>query len=139
MLEGITVDPETLLVTLDVESLYSSIPHIGGIQATQFFLEQRGLQFSQHSHHVLEFLSFVLTHNYFLFDTKYFHQLRGTAMGTSCAPSYANLYLGWWEEKFVYTNSEWSDKIILWLRFIDDILILWGGVPKHLFKVSSIH
>ncbi|CAH2324775.1 Hypothetical predicted protein, partial [Pelobates cultripes] len=42
-----------------------------------------------------DLLKFILTHNFFLFQNKYYHQVQGTAMGTSCAPSYANLHLGW--------------------------------------------
>ncbi|XP_053571215.1 uncharacterized protein LOC128661075 [Bombina bombina] len=40
-LDGIEVDEETLLVSLDVEALYSSIPHSLGIAAAQHFLESR--------------------------------------------------------------------------------------------------
>ncbi|OCT76289.1 hypothetical protein XELAEV_18031488mg [Xenopus laevis] len=31
-------------------------------------------------------------------------------MGSTCAPSYANLYLGWWESRVASTKSEVEDK-----------------------------
>ena len=36
-----TVADESLLVTLDVESLYTNIPHQGGLEAIEYFLNQR--------------------------------------------------------------------------------------------------
>lgn len=43
---------------------------------------------------ILQLLSFILTRNYFIFEDQHFLQSQGVAMGTSCTPSYANLYLG---------------------------------------------
>lgn len=35
-----------------------------------------------------------LTRNYFLFDSRYILQIKGTAMGKSFAPFYANIFYG---------------------------------------------
>lgn len=43
-LEGISVDGETRLASIDVEALYSSIPYEWGIKATEYFLNTRGTQ-----------------------------------------------------------------------------------------------
>ncbi|XP_075715706.1 vomeronasal type-2 receptor 1-like [Rhinoderma darwinii] len=50
-------------------------------------------------------------------------------MGTICAPTYANLFLGWWEDTVVFTEelSPYTCHILFWGRFIDDILLLWDG------------
>lgn len=68
--------------------------------------------------------------------------MTGTAMGTNCAPSYANLFLGWWEYQLVFTdtNGEYTDHILFWGRYIDDVLILWDG-DVHLFSqfVSTLN
>ncbi|MEE6508717.1 hypothetical protein FKM82_022584 [Ascaphus truei] len=50
-------------------------------------------------HFLMELLVFVLTHNYFVYKNKFYLQKRGTVMGAACTPSYANLFLGWWEQK----------------------------------------
>ena len=50
-------------------------------------------------------------------------------MGTACAPSYANILMGWFEEKFIFpllTNL--SD---FYLRFIDDIFLIWNGTKTE--------
>ncbi|XP_072007089.1 uncharacterized protein [Engystomops pustulosus] len=48
-------------------------------------------------------------------------------MGAKCAPSYANLFLGWWEENVVYRLEAYKTKVSGWFRYIDDILLLWTG------------
>ena len=62
-------------------------------------------------------------------------------MGTKCAPSYANIFMGWFEEKFIFlllTNL--SDS---YLRFIDDIFLIWNGTKTEfdnfLKKINECH
>ncbi|CAJ0929381.1 unnamed protein product, partial [Ranitomeya imitator] len=131
--DGVVVEQGTILGSIDVEALYSSIPHSMGLKALEYYLRTRAVFFEKHSKFVVELMEFVLTHNYFLFNGKYFHQLRGTAMGCSCAPSYANLLLGWWEETVVFSGVEewWTDKISAWYRYIDDVLVMWNGTANE--------
>ncbi|XP_053555834.1 olfactory receptor 10C1-like [Bombina bombina] len=48
-LDGIKVSTETLLVSLDVEGLYSSIPHKEGLKAAEHYLDSRGPKYRQHT------------------------------------------------------------------------------------------
>ena len=48
---------------------------------------------------VITSLSLILTLNNFVFDCKNYIQIRGCAMGTICAPSYANIFLDHFEIK----------------------------------------
>lgn len=55
------------------------------------------------------------------------------AMGTPVAPTFANLYLAFWEERYIYcTNNPYVQYIKQWLRFIDDVLIVWRGKKDSL-------
>ena len=50
-------------------------------------------------------------------------------MGTKCAPSSANIFMGWFDEQFIFpllTNS--SD---FYLRFIDDIIAIQNGTKTE--------
>ena len=40
-------------------------------------------------------------------------------MSTKCAPNYANIFMGWFEEKFTYPLP--PNLSNFYLRFIDDI------------------
>ena len=43
-------------------------------------------------------------------------------MGTEVVPSFANIFMNWFEDKFVYT---YTPKPTLWKRYIDDIFMIW--------------
>ena len=50
-------------------------------------------------------------------------------MDTKCATSYANIFMGWCEEKFIFpllTNL--SD---VYLCFIDGIYLIWNGTKTE--------
>ena len=55
-------------------------------------------------------------------------------MGTKLAPSFANLFMGDFEEKFVYT---YKLQPFLWKRFIDDIFIIWTHGAEELSNFVS--
>lgn len=46
-------------------------------------------------------------------------------MGAKYAPSLANLFMAQWEEHVVYAQRR--PEVVLWARYIDDILLLWDG------------
>ena len=51
-------------------------------------------------------------------------------MGTRCAPQFANLFLACLEEKAL---SSWTGPDpLVWLRFLDDIMMLWPGDQEQL-------
>ncbi|XP_056414465.1 uncharacterized protein LOC130356667 [Hyla sarda] len=134
-IEGMQIEDSWYLASIDVEALYSSIIHEIGLKAVSFYLDTRSNHLLTHNKFILDLLQFILTHNYFLFDSAYYHQLRGTAMGSPCAPSYANLTLGWWEDTIVFTDSttHFTQYIVFWTRYIDDVFIIWSG-SQSLFK-----
>ena len=61
-------------------------------------------------------------------------------MGTKLALSFANLFMGYFEERFV---SPYRKQPFLWKRFIDDIFIIWTYCPEELSKfvtnINSVH
>lgn len=50
-------------------------------------------------------------------------------MGFAFSPSYACLVMGWSEKEVAWSlkNNRFVQKIIRWIRFIDDLLIIWNG------------
>ena len=53
-----------------------------------------------------------------MFDCKNYLQIRGYAMGTACAASYANIFMARFEQK--HSCPFIKDKVDLCLRYIDD-------------------
>ena len=56
----------------------------------------------------------------------------GCAMGTICAPSYANIFMANFEAKHIYPYIK--EKSLLYLRYIDDIFMIWKGTKVELIR-----
>ena len=89
-----------LLVTLDVSSLYTNIPHKEGNHACRKPLESR-TNTRLKTESICDLIRMILTMNNFEFENNYYLQLHGTAMGTKMAPAYANLSMGDLEQKLL--------------------------------------
>uniref|UniRef100_A0A8C5MP74 Reverse transcriptase domain-containing protein n=1 Tax=Leptobrachium leishanense TaxID=445787 RepID=A0A8C5MP74_9ANUR len=118
-----------ILVTSDVSALYSNIPHVEGITAVKNILGKTNSLPPEQIDYILEGIHLILTNNYFWFNEDFYLQVKGTAMGTKFAPSFANLFMAEWEEPLVQGGGE---NIILYRRYIDDILLIWGGGEQSL-------
>lgn len=111
-----------LMVTIDVTSLYTNIPHAEGLKALETYLQKRAPPHTPSTPFLVKLAEMVLTKNCFVFEDEYYLQVQGTAMGTRMAPSYANIFMAALEEHFLSTQSK---KPLLWKRYIDDIFLLW--------------
>ena len=70
--------------------------------------------------------------NIFVFNDINYLQKKGCAMDTKCRPSYANIFMEWFEEKFIFpllTNL--SD---FYLLFIDEIFLIWNKTKTEFDK-----
>ena len=138
--EHLRVPPGALLVAIDVEALYSSIPHPLGLAAIRDVLLPIFRVDRKLGEFLIMALEFILYHSVFSSDGSHFLQVQGVAMGTSCAPSYANLYLGEWEKLFLTSNpvEPFIHLVSGWFRYIDDVLMIWEGSTEELESFMSI-
>ena len=93
------IPKNSILVTLDVRSLYTNIPNNEGIKAVETALKQKIVL----TEIITAFLHLALTLDNFIFNCQKYLQIKGCAMGTKCAPSYANIFMGIFKEKFIHT------------------------------------
>ena len=79
----------TLLTTCHIKSLYTNICHDLFLKAIEYWIEhlQNNLPLLRcfSKQFVLECLSIILKFNYFYINKSFFHQIKGTAMGTKFA------------------------------------------------------
>lgn len=133
------IPQNAFLVTLDVTSLYSNIPHDDGIKACDHFMSEGSISQEARST-ISELINLVLTKNHFQFDGKNYLQILGTAMGTKMAPSYASLFMGKLEMDFLDSCGK---KPLIWLRFLDDIFMIWNHSEQDLHdfisKINCFH
>ena len=125
--------PGSLLVTLNVSSLFTDIPQKEGIEACRKALNSSGhlSRFCLKNESMCDLRRMILTMNNFELDNNHFIQLLGTAMSTRMAPAYTNLFRGDLEEKLL---AEFPLKPYLWWRYIDDILMV-GLMEKTNSKI----
>lgn len=101
-------------MTLDITSLYTNIPHDGGLEALNFYLQQRDSTLNPPNCFITDLARFVMKYNYFSFENDFYLQVSGTSMGTICAPNYANLFVVFFEKEFVFNSvkNRYMQKII---------------------------
>ena len=120
----------SILVTMNICSLYTNIPNKEGIEAVETILERKSIG----TRIISTFLPLVLTLNNFVFNSLVgnYLQIKSWAMGTKCAPSYANVFIDLFEERYIYPLIEKISKI--YLRFIVDIFLIWTETTDQLMK-----
>ena len=125
---------------MDVSSLYTNIPNDEGIESIQETLSTNGNPPAT-TDIMTSFLLLILTLNNFTFNGNHYLQVKGCAMGTKCAPSYANLFMGKFEKKYIYNRIKNKSK--LYLRFIDDIFMIWTPSKEDLLnfiqEINQVH
>jgi hypothetical protein len=114
---------DSLLITLDVESMYTNIDHDEGLKAVKnaFSDCNKDPKFIA----IMELLELSLKGNDFEFDNKLFLQISGTAMGQKYAPHYADIYMAEFEKEAL---DKCQFKPDCYYRYLDDILIWPHGL-----------
>ena len=125
------ISENSIFVTLDVRSLYINIPNNEGIKAVETNLKLKNIA----TRIVTTFLHLVLPLNNFIFNCQNYLQIKGCAMGTRCAPNYANIFTGIFEEMFIYLLV--NNMTRLYLQFIDDSFIVWTGTFDQMLEFKQ--
>ena len=108
------VPQESLLITLDVKSLYTNIVNNEGIKAVEEFYEKYKEKTAS-TKVIINFLSLILALNNFVFNCTHYLQTMGCAMDT--------IYL-----QYIKKMS------LLYLSYIDDIFMIWKGTKPELMS-----
>jgi hypothetical protein len=106
-----------ILLTADMVSLYTNIDTEDGLRLVQEFLILRKVPLAR-QRVIMDLLSFVMRNSYLSFNGTIFHQKDGTAMGTACAPTYANIVVFMLERKVI---EGCGTGLFIYRRFLDDI------------------
>jgi hypothetical protein len=96
--------PSTQFVTFDVTDLYTMIPRNGALEALGRFLVQNSIKGKIGNLSVdtmLKLARLVLDTNYFVYDNKYYRQIKGGAMGSPFTMTVANVYMLEWEQPLI--------------------------------------
>ena len=105
-IENIRVADDSILITFDVESLYTNmdIDRLIDVVISRTRKPMYG-----------KILSFICRSNYFVYGNDIYHQTNGIAMGTNCAVHCANIYM-----EYIDTVMSQQPGTSHYYRFIDD-------------------
>ena len=123
-----TFSTDAMLVTFDVESLYTNIQPNKGIEALMKVYRRAGI-FQYSFEEIKSLLEISLSNNDFKFNNEWYLQVSGTAMGKKYAPNYANIFMANWEYE-IMEKAKCKPKF--YARFLDDGFLIWENSEKDL-------
>ncbi|CAF5013744.1 unnamed protein product, partial [Rotaria sp. Silwood1] len=127
------ISEDTLFCTIDVMDLYTMVPQTEGVLLLKKMLDHLklkqigGLKIET----IIRLSRFVMQNNYFSYNNKFYHQVRGGAMGSPLTLTIANCYMFFYEQQIV---KQINNSGGLYFRYIDDIFLAINWPVRHLFK-----
>ena len=93
ILQNLHVPDDAILATVDVKSLYPSIPQTEMLQVIydEMYSKSHLLLFDPNL--IIQLLHTCINSNFFEFASMVFQQIKGTAMGAAFSPTVANIYM----------------------------------------------
>lgn len=89
------------LVTMDVSSLYTCIPHEDIRLILDKHFRSREVQ-EPASYFLLELHDLIIEKNYFRLEHQFYFQMQGVVMGSSAPPTIANLFMVSLKKTLIY-------------------------------------
>jgi hypothetical protein len=128
---------DAIFVTADIASLYTNIDTAMGTGLVREFLFLHDIPVSR-IQAIMDLLRFVMNSSFLTFKGTVYHQVDGTAMGTPCAPPYANIVVYMLERRVIQGMRA---SIYVYRRYLDDI---WAYIPRSqadafMQRMNSLH
>ena len=132
-IKNLKIPIDALLISLDVESMYTNIDLKNGLDAVSSAFENH--EKTEIFYSVLKLLELSLKNNDFEFNDNFFLQIRGTSMGKKFAPHYADIFMAKFERDAL---EKCPLKPLIYLRYLDDIFIVWTHGEKAFAEFLTI-
>ena len=135
IVKSIRLEPGDIMVSFDVESLFTNVPLKDCLEVIKGKLSDQELPKDY-----IVFIERCLDGNYLLFRDQYYLQIDGVAMGSPLAPVIANIWMEHFEDRALSTGPS---TVKLWRRYVDDIFCVINGgqqeVEQYIEHLNSIH
>jgi hypothetical protein len=133
----------TFLVTMDVVSLYTNIPHSEGIEWVSEFYDETLPRWQDFNvdivpidkQSLITLLSFILDNCTFEFNGRFYKQNFGTTMGAIFSVKYANIYMYMWFRKKLALYTGPKPEFIS--RLVDDCFFVWNLPESELLNLFT--
>ena len=108
------------LVSYNVSSLFTNIPLQETIDIAINLIFNHNPNLNITKKELKKLFFFATSQIHFLFNSKFYNQIYGVTMGSPLAPVLANIFMGFYESKWL--NECNLNKSKFYLRYVDDIL-----------------
>ncbi len=127
IVKSLQIPSDFYFFSMDVDNLYTNIPIAAGIECVKKVFEKYPDP-KRPDEELLKLLEINLTRNDFMFNDRYYLQIKGTAMGKKFAPAYANIFMANWESEVLLKCNK---QPAYYLRYLDDIWGIWVGSEEE--------
>ena len=121
-LAPVIIEPTDIMVSFDVESLFTSVPTMevlpilrSKLEATPSAVETTNMSVDS----IVEMAPFCVRTAYFQYKEEFYKQTEGMAMGSPLSPALANLFMEWFEETALSTAQKPPR---MWKRSVDETI-----------------
>ena len=140
LLQTAFIPDHAILVTIDVEGLYPSIPQDECLSIVYDEMHAKSDLLLFDPNLVIKLLHVNVNFNYFEFGPFFFQQIKGTAMGAAFSPTIANIFLSVTLKRFLSSQPK---QPLLLKRYIDDVFMVWDHPLEDLLSflaaLNSFH
>ena len=118
-------DPNLIMVSFDIKSLFTNIPvtETIGLCVENLYRNQAHID-SLSKSSFRRLLEMTMYESFFIFDQKYYKQCDGVAMGSPLGPTLANLFMFHFE-KIWLEHCPTQFKPVVYRRYVDDTFLLF--------------
>ena len=113
--------PKTFLVSYDVTNLFTNIPLQETIDIAINLIFNHNPNLNITKKELKKLFLFATSQTHFIFNSRFYNQTDGVAMGSLLAPVLANIFIGFYESKWL--NEYNLNKPKFYFRYVDDILV----------------
>ena len=121
---------KTFLVSYDVTSLFTNIPLEETIDVAINLILNHNPTLNITRKELKKLFFFAASQTQFIFNSKFYNQIDGVAMGSPVAPVLANIFMVFHESKWL--NEYNLNKPKFYLRYVDDILAAFDNEQDSL-------
>jgi predicted GIY-YIG superfamily endonuclease/flagellar basal body rod protein FlgC len=137
-IKDLKIEENSTMGSFDVVNLFTTTPIHRTLERTRELLEKDETLCERTSHNVdniMEMITVCVTNTYFQFNSDFYKQKKGMAMGSPLSPVLCNIFMEQLEEKAIAT---FQTKPLVWKRYVDDIFFIWPG-DEHSVKTFHDH
>ena len=126
-----------ILVSYDVTSLFTNIPLQETIDIAINLISNHNSNLSITRKELKKLLLFAISQTHFIFNSKFYNQIDGVAMGSPLVPVLANIFMGFDASKWL--NEYNHNKPKFYLGYIDGILAAYDNEQDSLNFLSFLN